>query len=152
MNYDPTRHRRRSIRLPAYDYAQAGAYFVTMVTHQRQCLFGEIVGGQMRLAAYGQVVSEQWLRSALVRGEIELDAFIVMPNHIHGIVIICAQPMGVGAHGRAPQLIARRGRWVRWSPGSNPPQRNASTKSGARWESRYGNATTTNGSSATTRN
>jgi len=103
MNHDPTRHHRRSIRLPAYDYAQAGAYFVTMVTHQRQCLFGEIVGGQMRLAAYGQVVSEQWLRSALVRGEIELDAFIVMPNHIHGIVIICAQPMGVGAHGRAPQ-------------------------------------------------
>ncbi|MCJ7509681.1 MAG: hypothetical protein MUP14_02165 [Dehalococcoidia bacterium] len=110
MNYDPTRHHRRSIRLPAYDYAQAGAYFVTMVTHQRQCLFGEIVGGQMRLAAYGQVVSEQWLRSALVRGEIELDAFIVMPNHIHGIVIIRAQPMDVGAHdrvgahGRAPQL------------------------------------------------
>jgi REP element-mobilizing transposase RayT len=73
-----------------------------MVTHQRQCLFGEIVGGQMRLAAYGQVVSEQWLRTALVRGEIELDAFIVMPNHIHGIVIIRAQPMDVGAHSRAP--------------------------------------------------
>ena len=54
----------------------------------------------MWLAAYGQVVSEQWLRSALIRGEIELDAFIVMPNHIHGIVIIRAQPMGAGAHGR----------------------------------------------------
>ena len=102
MNYDPTRHHRRSIRLPAYDYAQAGAYFVTMVTHQRQCLFGEIVGGQMWLAAYGQVVSEQWLRSALVRDEIELDAFIVMPNHIHGIVIRRAQPSGVGAHGCTP--------------------------------------------------
>jgi putative transposase len=102
MNYDPTRHHRRSIRLPAYDYAQAGAYFVTMVTHKRQCLFGEIVGGQMRLATHGQVVSEQWLRSALVRGEIELDAFVVMPNHIHGIVIMRVQPMAVGAHGCAP--------------------------------------------------
>ena len=102
MTYDPTKHHRRSIRLPAYDYAQAGAYFVTMVTRQRQCLFGEIVGGQMWLAAYGQVVSEQWLRSALVRGEIDLHAFIVMPNHIHGIVIIRPPPMGVGAHGRAP--------------------------------------------------
>ena len=100
MTYDPTRYHRRSIRLPDYDYAQAGAYFVTMVTHQGQCLFGEIIGGQMRLATYGQVVSEQWLRSALIRGEIELDAFIVMPNHIHGIVIIRAQPMGAGAHGR----------------------------------------------------
>jgi REP element-mobilizing transposase RayT len=102
MTHNQPRYHRRSIRLPTYDYAQAGAYFVTMVTHQRQCLFGEIVGGQMRLAAYGQVVSEQWLRSALVRGEIELDAFIVMPNHIHGIVIMRVQPMAVGAHGRAP--------------------------------------------------
>jgi hypothetical protein len=69
MTHNQPRHHHRSIRLPAYDYAQAGAYFVTMVTHQRQCLFGEIVGGQMWLAAYGQVVSEQWLRSALIRGE-----------------------------------------------------------------------------------
>jgi putative transposase len=102
MTHNQPRYHRRSIRLPAYDYAQAGAYFVTMVTHQRQCLFGEIVGGQMRLAAHGQVVSEQWLRSELVRSEIELDAFIVMPNHIHGIVIIRAHPMDVGAHSRAP--------------------------------------------------
>jgi putative transposase len=102
MAHNQPRYHRRSIRLPAYDYAQAGAYFVTIVTHQRQCLFGEIVGGQMRLAAHGQVVSEQWLQSELVRSEIELDAFIVMPNHIHGIVIIRAHPMDVGAHSRAP--------------------------------------------------
>jgi len=95
--YDPARYQRRSIRLPAYDYAQPGAYFLTVVTHQRQCLFGETVDGRVLLSGHGEAVEQEWLRSTQIRREIQLDAFVVMPNHIHGIVI-------VGAHGRAPLL------------------------------------------------
>jgi putative transposase len=101
MTYDPTQHHRRSTRLPAYDYAQAGAYFVTMVAHRRQCLFGEIGDGRVTLNPCGEVIADEWLRSAQIRPAARLDEFIVMPNHIHGIVIIRDQPV-VGAHSCAP--------------------------------------------------
>lgn len=55
MPYDPQRHHRRSIRLPGYDYTSVGAYFVTLVAYQRECLFGEIVDGEMRLNAHGEI-------------------------------------------------------------------------------------------------
>ena len=100
MTYDPATHNRRSIRLREYDYAQAGAYFVTICTQHRECLFGEIVDGRARLNAPGEVVAAEWSRSARIRREIELDSFVVMPNHVHGIVVI----RDVGAHGRAPLL------------------------------------------------
>jgi putative transposase len=108
MSYDPQRHHRRSIRLPAYDYAQPGAYFVTIVTHQRQCLFGEIVDGRAIMNERGKAVERQWLRSAQIRREMQLDAFVVMPSHIHGIVIIGDRTVNVGAHGRAPLHRAPR--------------------------------------------
>ena len=98
MRYDPTKHHRRSIRLSGYDYAKEGAYFVTIVTHQHECLFGGIADGEMRVDGYGEVVRDEWLRSVQIRREIELDAFVVMPNHVQGIVVI----RDVGAHGRAP--------------------------------------------------
>lgn len=82
------KHRRRSIRLRGYDYSQPGAYFVTIVTHDRECLFGEIVEGQMRLSPYGRIATEEWARTADVRTNVVLDTFAVMPNHIHGIIII----------------------------------------------------------------
>jgi REP element-mobilizing transposase RayT len=86
---------------------QAGAYFVTVCTRDREPLFGEIVDGAMRLNEYGQVVHREWIRSAEIRDEIDLDAFVVMPNHLHGIVVIqdggtTFRSAGVGAHGRAP--------------------------------------------------
>jgi len=98
MTYDSTKHHRRSLRLPAYNYAQAGAYFVTLVTHARECLFGQVIDGEMRLNALSEVVAEEWQRTADVRREVELDVFVVMPNHAHGIVVF--NP--VGAHGCAP--------------------------------------------------
>jgi putative transposase len=88
------------MRLQRYDYSQAGGYCITMVTQGRVCLFGEIVGGEMRLNPCGEIVNEEWLRSAEIRHEITLDAFVVMPNHIHGIVLIHHDP--VGATGRSP--------------------------------------------------
>ncbi len=109
MKYDPAKHHRRSVRLPGYDYAQAGAYFVTLVTHQRECAFGEIMAGQMRVNEIGAVVRLEWLRSAEIRGEIALGEYVIMPNHVHGIVII----RDVGAHGHAPLPVRTRQRPAR---------------------------------------
>ena|ERR1051325_4356336 len=101
MEFDPKLHHRHSTRLQTYDYTQAGAYFVTLCAHDRKHLFGEIVNGEMILNRTGRIVVEEWFKSAALRKEIRLDAFIVMPNHIHGIVLI-DQIGDVGAHGRAP--------------------------------------------------
>jgi putative transposase len=84
----PESRSRRSIRLRGYDYALAGAYFVTIVTRERQCLFGDIVDDQTRLNLWGKIAQDEWQKSAQIRKEIELDIFIVMPNHIHGIIVI----------------------------------------------------------------
>ena len=90
MTYDPHKHHRRSIRLPGYDYTQPGAYFVTFVAHDRECLFGEVVDGQMQLNPFGEIVREEWFRTAVVRPYVMLDPdeFVVMPNHVHGIIWI----------------------------------------------------------------
>ena len=109
MTYDPAKHHRRSIRLPAYDYAGPGTYFVTIVTYHRKCAFGEIAAGQMRVTEIGAMVREEWLRSAEIRLEIALDEYVIMPNHVHGIVII----RDVGAHGHAPLPMRTRQRPAR---------------------------------------
>ena len=84
----PEKPRRRSIRLPRYDYSWAGAYFVTVCTNKRKLLFGEVIGHEVKLNEIGKITAEEWLKSAQVRTEIELDAWVVMPNHMHGIVMI----------------------------------------------------------------
>jgi putative transposase len=92
MKYDPAKHHRRSIRLPGYDYSQAGYYFVTICCHQKQLLFGEIVNGAMQLNRYGEVVDEtyQWL--SLRYPYVYLDEWIIMPNHFHGIIVLTDKP------------------------------------------------------------
>jgi REP-associated tyrosine transposase len=107
MRPDAEKLHRRSIRLKAYDYAQPGAYFVTMVTAGRQCLFGQVVDQEMRLSRFGRIVEEQWLKTPSIRAEIELGTFVVMPNHFHAIVIISSDApqsgaSDVGATGRSP--------------------------------------------------
>ena len=82
---------RRSLRLKDYDYASAGAYFVTVCTHDRQCLFGEIVASEMTLNEIGQIAQDQWHQLPKRFENIELDAFIVMPDHIHGVIFIIDQ-------------------------------------------------------------
>ena len=77
----PKQH-RHSLRLEGYDYAQVGAYFITVVTHQRTCLFGRILNGELILNAAGQIVLPAHF------SRIDLDTFVVMPNHIHGIIHI----------------------------------------------------------------
>jgi REP element-mobilizing transposase RayT len=85
---DTPRHHRRSIRLSGYNYTQEGAYFVTICTYNRLTLFGEIIGEEMRLSPIGEIVEGEWRQTAIVRRNIELDAFVIMPNHLHGILVI----------------------------------------------------------------
>lgn len=96
MPFDPNLHRRRSIRLKDYDYTQSGAYFVTICTHGRECLFGEIdANGNMILSQYGEMVQDEWFKTAIIRSYVDLDAFVVMPNHVHGIILITSDaPVG----------------------------------------------------------
>lgn len=82
------KYRIESIRLPGYDYSQPGAYFITIVTHNRQCLFGNIIDNEMMLNEFGVLVKNEWLKTGIIRPNIVIDAFVVMPNHLHGILII----------------------------------------------------------------
>jgi REP element-mobilizing transposase RayT len=88
MSYNPNLHHRRSIRLKGYDYSQPGAYFVTICTHNRKCLFGAIDDGQVRLNPEGLIVSDSWAWLAAQYTYVDLDAWVIMPNHSHGIVVI----------------------------------------------------------------
>ncbi|MGQ9915173.1 MAG: transposase [Thermogutta sp.] len=92
MSYDPKKHHRRSIRLRGYDYSQAGGYFVTICTQGGVCLFGNVVDRQMQLNAAGQMVLAEWTALAERFSTIELDAFVVMPNHVHGVILIVGPP------------------------------------------------------------
>lgn len=94
MKFDSQKHHRRSIRIPDYDYSQPGAYFITIVTRGRECLFGEIVNSEMRLSDAGQVVWDVWNSLPAQYPQITTGTAVVMPNHFHGIVIINATPVG----------------------------------------------------------
>jgi putative transposase len=84
---DPA-HRRRSIRLQGYDYSQAGAYFVTICTQDRACLFGEILEGKLDLNEAGRRIDVAWRGLPDHYPSVEVDAAVVMPNHFHGLVIL----------------------------------------------------------------
>jgi putative transposase len=99
MPYGREKHHRHSIRLPGYDYAQPGAYFVTICTKDRLCLFGEVVAGQMRLNDAGCIVRQCWSDIPNHFPHVQLDAFIIMPNHVHGILVIAHH---VGAKNFSP--------------------------------------------------
>jgi putative transposase len=127
MVFSGARHRRRSIRLPGYDYARPGAYFVTVCTEERARLFGAVIDGEIHLNETGQIVRAEWMRSAEIRREISLDEFVVMPNHVHGIIFIHAgegtdatavMAAGAGATGRPPRQAAPH--WSTTRPGPPP--------------------------------
>ncbi|MEK7747595.1 MAG: transposase [Nitrospirota bacterium] len=79
---------RHSIRLRGYDYTQAGAYFVTICTQDRKCLLGDIMNEEMQLNDAGRIMANTWAWLATQYAYVELDAWIVMPNHLHGIIVI----------------------------------------------------------------
>lgn len=102
MRYDPQRHHRRSIRLTGHDYAQAGPYFVTICTQDRTCWFGEVADGIMHLNEAGRVAAAIWSDLPARFPGVATDAYVVMPNHIHGIIRIDVDAAEEGASNRAP--------------------------------------------------
>lgn len=111
--YDPEIHTRRSLRLRGYDYSSPGAYFVTVCTNNKECLFGDIVDGAMALNEAGNIIQTVWDELPKRYAAIALDLFVVMPNHVHGIIVLTsmsvvgaglALPGSMGAASSAPTL------------------------------------------------
>jgi putative transposase len=89
--FDSQKHHRRSIRVKGYDYSSEGAYYVTIVTQARECLFGEIIDGEMQFNEYGKIVQKRWDEIPIHFPNVELGAFVIMPNHVHGIIFITTE-------------------------------------------------------------
>ena len=87
------KYRISSARLPGWDYASAGYYFVTIVTQGRISYFGKIVGGIMHLSPIGAIVAEEWAKTPQIRPNVQLDEWVIMPNHLHGILVITYTPV-----------------------------------------------------------
>lgn len=134
MPYDPEIHHRRSIRLKEYDYSLEGAYFVTICTHQKECLFGDITDAKMHLNQYGSIVQACWGDLPSHYPHVYLDESIIMPNHMHVIILIGPSDGGVGARHALPLLgtivgsfksaVARKVNLLRHTPGYPVWQRN----------------------------
>jgi len=112
--YDPEKHHRRSIRLKGYDYSREGCYFITLRSKERGNFFGQICNGIMHLNDYGILANDEWVRTPGLRPGIETGAYIIMPDHIHGILIIrshdvrarCCAPQTSAPQTSAPQTSA----------------------------------------------
>jgi REP element-mobilizing transposase RayT len=117
LKYNREKHHRRSVRLKGYDYSGAGAYFVTICAWHRECLFGDIVDGVMGLNEYGGIAAACLKKIPDHFAHVDMDYMIVMPNHIHFILIInhpgrgtaCRAPtverFGSPVHGSVPTII-----------------------------------------------
>lgn len=90
--YNPNIHHRKSIRLKGYDYAQPGRYFITICCQDRICRFGHVMNGEMLLNAFGKIAFDVWSKLPERFPNIELGAFQIMPNHMHGIISLNAPP------------------------------------------------------------
>lgn len=96
--FDPQKHHRHSIRLKGYDYSQEGAYYVTIVTWRREFLFGNIVNQEMMLSPYGEIVQKWWEEIPVHFANVETGAFVIMPNHVHGIIYIFEERRGTASY------------------------------------------------------
>ncbi|MCF6149966.1 MAG: transposase [Candidatus Kuenenia sp.] len=109
MTLYKNKYRTGSVRLTEWDYSTEGHYFVTICTLHGECVFGEVIEEQVHLSSIGKIVAEEWVKTEIIRNNVLLDKWIVMPNHLHGIIIIknndvethcCASP-NVTLHGNA---------------------------------------------------
>ena len=144
MIYNSDKYHRKSIRLKGYDYSQSGTYFITICVKDRACLLGDIINCEIKLNEYGKMVEYTWNDLTNHNHHIQLDKFIIMPNHVHGIIIINhdgANTVGAGSepaptktklkHHGLPEIVrqfktfsARRINKIRQSPGVHIWQRN----------------------------
>ena len=88
MSYNPEIHKRKSIRLKDYNYSKEGMYFITICTHNREHLFGEIIDGKMILNNVGEIVKRELLKTNEIRKNVKIDNWVIMPNHIHFLIEI----------------------------------------------------------------
>jgi len=107
LKYNAEIHHRCSIRLKGYDYSHEGAYFVTICAWNRECIFGDVVDGEMQLNGYGEVAGESWIWLSRQYGYVDIDKWVVMPNHMHGIVIINNSSRG-GSRTAPTETIKRK--------------------------------------------
>ena len=96
MGYDPHIHHRRSIRLKEYDYSQAGWYYITVCTEHRVWAFGEIVDDEFVPSSVGAIILQRWRDIPKHFSKVELDAYVLMHNHFHGIIILGDEPLRNG--------------------------------------------------------
>jgi len=96
MKYNPLIHNRRSVRLSGYDYSKEGAYFITICADAGQYLFGDIVNEEMVLNKMGQIAYDELLKTPELRLYVSLDVFVIMPNHMHGIILLNYDTNGRG--------------------------------------------------------
>lgn len=96
MKFDLEKRNRRSLRLKKYDYSQAGTYFVTICAQKRECLFGREVDGEIVLNDVGKTIGLVWSDLSSRYASVELDEIVIMPNHIHGIIVINDTDVGAG--------------------------------------------------------
>jgi putative transposase len=102
MDKFKNKYRSQSHRMPKWDYAGNGSYFITLVTQNRECNLGHIKNGEMIFSGFGKIVNDEWLESFDIRDELLLDEYIIMPNHLHAIVILDKNGIGgANTHGRA---------------------------------------------------
>jgi len=110
-------NKRRSIRVPGFDYTDVGDYFVTIVSYKRQPIFGQIHNGEMQANALGKIAIEKWFKTTTLRKNVELfqNEFVLMPNHLHGIIHIVendpaesnSNVASVGAQRRCAPTVAK---------------------------------------------
>lgn len=123
MNHDLHLRHRRSVRLQGYDYGRSGAYFITVCTKGRACWFGEILGEEMVLTQKGRIVEQCWSAIPEHFEHVSLGAFVVMPNHLHGVIWIADNTVGARHAVPNPQPNAQQG--------SNPKERFGKPVSGS---------------------
>jgi putative transposase len=120
MKFDPDKHARRSIRLCGYDYTKVGTYFITACIYQRQCLLGDVVNGNMVLNEYGDIVQACWDDIHAHFPNAKLDAFVVMPNHVHGIIVLQHAVNATRIHTKSPITTVTARTFGKIVPGSLP--------------------------------
>ncbi len=118
--------RIESARLRFWDYTSPGWYFVTVCTKNKKCFFGDVIDGEMNLSEVGRIVSEEWLKTTIIRSNIMLDEWVVMPNHLHGILVITERMTNVETRASLQDQNGSPAHWGRSSINLNQYQRNES--------------------------
>ena len=117
MKNNSQKRQRKSIRLNEYDYSFPNWYYITICTYEKRNLFGKINNGKMILNKFGNVVKEEWMRTKEIRKYVDLDYYVIMPNHLHGIIII-EQSIGNG-RGELNSPVKNESGRIRYAPTNN---------------------------------